>query len=75
MDKTLKVGDNMESIEQGHSLEKRRADNLDEEERQLEALIEEVYSSMGVKASLKEYSYVYAFLFSQDVIHDTFYEN
>ena len=75
MDKTLKVGDNMESIEHGHSLEKRRADDLDEEERQLEALIEEVYSSMGVKASLKEYSYVYAFLFSQDVIHDTFYEN
>ena len=59
MDKTLKVGDNMESIEHGHSLEKRRADDLDEEERQLEALIEEVYSSMGVKASLKEYSYVY----------------
>merc|ERR1712037_146094 len=43
MDKTF---DNVESIEKqeehGHSLEKRRADDLDEEERQLEALIEEV---------------------------------
>ena len=37
MDMTLKDGDN------GHSLEKRRADDLDEEERQLEALIEEVH--------------------------------
>ena len=52
--------------EHGHSLEKRRADDLDEEERQLEALIEEVYSTMGVKASLREYSYVYAFMFSRD---------
>ena len=71
MDITLKHGDNVESIEKqeehGHSLEKRRADDLDEEERQLEALIEEVYSSMGLKASLKEYSYVYAFVFSRDI--------
>merc|ERR1712106_626611 len=46
MDITLKQGDNVEPIENqeehGHSLEKRRADDLDEEERQLEALIEEV---------------------------------
>jgi hypothetical protein len=46
MDSTI---DNVESIEKqeehGHSLEKRRADDLDEEERQLEALIEEVYST------------------------------
>ena len=47
MDITLKDGDNVEQIEkqeeQGHGLEKRRADDLDEEERQLEALIEEVH--------------------------------
>jgi hypothetical protein len=34
-----------EQEEHGHSLEKRTADDLDEEERQLEALIEEVYST------------------------------
>ena len=52
MDKTF---DNVESIEKqeehGHSLEKRRADDLDEEERQLEALIEEVYSTKAMKSS------------------------
>ena len=44
--------DNVEPIEKqeehGHSLEKRRADDLDEEERQLEALIEEVHTYIGI---------------------------